>query len=263
VSETLAHISDLHLGRDAAADADAEALCEAVLAGDVDTVLLTGDVTHRGRRRELARFEQIFAPLASRLVVVPGNHDRLGDDAGAGLMAGPRVQAGRRGGLWIVRVDSTAHHNRRLLASHGALDADDLAALDGALAAAPAGTLTVVMLHHHLLPLPEENLGERLASLLGWPHADEVAGGEALVAALRGRCDLVLHGHRHRATELALPALDGRALRVLNAGASGELGRIRLVAHEAGRVVAERWLAFTQRRRLGRAATPSPARAAA
>jgi 3',5'-cyclic AMP phosphodiesterase CpdA len=262
VSETLAHISDLHLGRDAAADAAAEGLCEALLAADVEAVLLTGDVTHRGRRAELARFERIFAPLAPRLAIVPGNHDRLGDDAGEALMVGPRVQAERRGGLWVVRVDSTAHHNRSLLASHGALDADDLAALDAALDAAPAATLTVMMLHHHLLPLPEEGLGEHLAALLGWPHADEVAGGEELVEALRGRCDLVLHGHRHRAAEVALPARAGRALRVLNAGATPELGRARLVTHEAGRVIADRWLAFAPRRRL-RVAAPATARAAA
>ncbi|GEJ56451.1 metallophosphoesterase family protein [Anaeromyxobacter diazotrophicus] len=262
MSETLAHISDLHLGRDAAADAAAEALRDALLAADVEAVLLTGDVTHRGRRAELATFERLFAPLAARLVVVPGNHDRLGDDAGAALMAGPRVQASRRGGLWVVRVDSTSHHNRSLLASHGTLDADDLAALDAALAAAPPRTLAVVMLHHHLLPLPEESLGEHLASLLGWPHADAVAGGGEVVDALRGRCDLVLHGHRHRAAEVAISARAGRALRVLNAGATSELGRARLVTHEAGRVVAERWLTFAAGRRAAPAA-PARARAAA
>ena len=262
MSETLAHISDLHLGRDAAASSAAEALCEALLAANVDAVLVTGDVTHRGRRAELACFERIFAPLAPRLLVVPGNHDRLGDDAGAALMAGSRVQAEQRGGLWAVRVDSTAHHNRSLIASHGALDAEDLAALDAALDAAPPRALTAVMLHHHLLPLPEESLGEHLAALLGWPHADEVAGGEELVEELRGRCDLVLHGHRHRAAEVTVPARAGRALRVLNAGATPELGRARLITHEAGQVLAERWLAIAPRRRSAVGAA-APARAAA
>jgi 3',5'-cyclic AMP phosphodiesterase CpdA len=262
VSETLAHISDLHIGRDAAADAAAEALCEALVAADVDAVLLTGDVTHRGRRAELARFERLFAPLRSRLVAVPGNHDRLGDDAAAALMAGPRVQVERRGGSCIVRVDSTAPHNRSLIASHGALDADDLAALGAALDDAPPRAFTVIMLHHHLLPLPRENLGEHLAALLGWPHADEIAGGGELVDALRGRCDLVVHGHRHRAAEVLLAPRAGRALRIFNAGATLELGRARLVTHDAGRVTAERWLSFAPGRRLG-VASRAPARAAA
>ncbi len=242
MAEILAHISDLHLGRDAAGEAAAEALCAELVAAEVGVVVATGDLTHRGRLAELRRFERIFAPLAERLVVVPGNHDRLGDDLRAAIMPGPRVQAVARGGLWLISVDSTAPHNRSLIASHGAIEADDLAALDEALGAAPSGSLVAVALHHHLLPLPEEHVGERLAALLGWPHAAEVAGGPELVQALRGRCDLVLHGHRHRAAELTLDAGAPRPLRVLNAGSTPELGRARLLAHEAGRLLAQAWL---------------------
>src|SRR5512132_3816217 len=61
VTRSLAHISDLHLARD--------------------------------RRAELAAFEDAFAPLLDegRVVIVPGNHDRASDDAGATLMVGSRV----------------------------------------------------------------------------------------------------------------------------------------------------------------------------
>jgi 3',5'-cyclic AMP phosphodiesterase CpdA len=48
---TLAHVSDLHLGRDARTDDAAAALVRALLHERVDDVLLTGDVTHRGRDR--------------------------------------------------------------------------------------------------------------------------------------------------------------------------------------------------------------------
>ena len=173
MAEILAHISDLHLGRDAAGEAAAEALCAELVAAEVDVVVATGDLTHRGRL---------------------------------------------------------------------AIEAEDLAALDAALGAAPTGSLVAVALHHHLLPLPEEHVGERLAALLGWPHAAEVAGGPELVEALRGRCDLVLHGHRHRAAERTLDAAGPRPLRVLNAGATPELGRARLLAHERGRLLAQAWL---------------------
>ncbi|MFL5302170.1 MAG: metallophosphoesterase family protein, partial [Anaeromyxobacteraceae bacterium] len=94
ISRTLAHVSDLHLGRDARTDA-AAALVRALLHEGVDDVLVTGDVTHRGRDRELATFERLFAPLADRLVVVPGNHDRAGDDLAARLMPGARVAVER------------------------------------------------------------------------------------------------------------------------------------------------------------------------
>jgi Icc protein len=177
-----------------------------------------------------------------RVLVVPGNHDRLGEDVGSALMPGPRVQAELRPGLLVVRLDSTAPHNRRWLASHGALTRDDIAAVDQAVALAPAGVLVVLMLHHHLLPLPEDHVGERLATLLGWPHAAELELGRELVDRLKGRCDLVLHGHRHAPSEVVILPQAGRAMRVLNSGSTPEQGRVRLLAHEAGGVVSERWI---------------------
>jgi 3',5'-cyclic AMP phosphodiesterase CpdA len=240
-TRTLAHLSDLHVGRDAVTDWEAARVCDALLAADVDDVLVTGDVTHRGRAAELATFERLFAPLRDRLLVVPGNHDRLGDDV-AGKMIGARVEVNRRPGLHVVRADSTAPHNRALLEGHGSLTSDDLEAIHGAVGAAPRGSLVVLMLHHHLLPLPPEGVGERLANLLGWPNAAELSRGRELLRKLRGRCDVVAHGHRHTASELSLAARGSRPLRVMNAGCTTELGRVRLLAHAAGRVLSETWL---------------------
>lgn len=242
MERTIAHVSDLHLGRDRQTDAGAARVAEALLLAGVDSVLVTGDVTHRGRRAELATFEALFAPLRARTVVVPGNHDRLGEDAGRGLMAGPRVVVEARPGLHLVRLDSTAPHNRALLTAHGELSEADIAAVDSAVGAAPPGTLVALMLHHHLLPLPEDHLSERLATWLGWPHAAELALGRALVERLRGRCDLVVHGHRHAASELIVPSSHGRPLHVMNAGSSPALGRVRIVGHAAGRITSLRWL---------------------
>jgi Icc protein len=223
----------------------------------VDDVLLTGDVTHRGRASELALFADLFSPLRGRLVTVPGNHDRLGDDVARQIMSGPRVQVERRPDLLTIRLDSTAPHNRKLLCSHGDLTEEDVESVLRATEGARPGTLVVIMLHHHLHRLPEDHLGERLVTLLGWPNASELARGRELLERLRGRCDLVVHGHRHVTGELHLPARAGRPLRVLNAGCTPELGRARIVAHAGGRVAGESWLEIAARRRpraLARAA---------
>ena len=68
-----AHISDLHLGRSAETDANAARLCGVLLDSGIDQVIATGDLTHRGLRRELELFESTFAPLFAqgRMVVVP------------------------------------------------------------------------------------------------------------------------------------------------------------------------------------------------
>jgi 3',5'-cyclic-AMP phosphodiesterase len=240
---TVAHISDLHVGRDARTDAATAALARALADLRVDDVLLTGDVTHRGRATELATFERLLAPVRDRLVVVPGNHDRMGDDVADRLMPGARVQVERRPGLVAVRLDSTAPHNRVAARSHGVLRQDDVAAVLAAVDAAPPRSLVVLMLHHHLHRLPEDHLGERLATWLGWPNAAELPLGCELLERLRGRCDLVLHGHRHAASELVLLPRGGRALHVLNAGSTPELGRARLLTHDGGRLVSEQWVA--------------------
>ena len=239
---TLAHLSDLHIGKDAATAWSARRLVRALDAAEIDRVLVTGDVTDRGRLEELRLFRRIVAPLGpERLLVVPGNHDRIGEDAGRHLMAG-RVHAAVSPGLFVIRLDSTAPHNRSLVDGHGLLTERDIAEVEAVLGAAPGGALVVLMLHHHLHALPEEGFLERLSSLVGWPHAGELALGGQLLERLLGRCDLVLHGHRHVPGELVLGEDGARPLRVLNAGSSTGLGRVRVMAHREGRVLAERWL---------------------
>lgn len=261
----IAHISDLHLGRDAATDRAAERLAEALRADPEAAVIVSGDVTHRGRLGELARFEALFRPLidAGRVVAVPGNHDRLGDDAASALMPRERVDVWSRGGLHVVRIDSTGPQNRWLLGSHGRLTREDLEAIDAALDGAPAGATVAAVLHHHVLPLPEDQLAERLATLVGLPCASELAAGARLLELLRGRCDLVLHGHRHRPYDVLLDAGGPRPLRVLNAGSSTALGRVRAMRVRPGGGWAERWIGLEQPTPVGLPWLPAPGRAAA
>lgn len=242
---TLVHISDLHVGRDEATDDAARRLARMLVDAHVDQVLLTGDVTHRGLASELARYERIFAPLleAGRLVAVPGNHDRMGDDAARALMRGGRVAITSAPGLHVVRVDSTAPHNRSLIDGHGSLSTQDVEDVRLALDEAPRGTLPVVMLHHHVLPLPVEDLAERLATLVGLPCADELPLGEDLLGRILGRCRLVLHGHRHVPAEFRVALPGSMPMRILNAGSSTILGRARFIAHVDGVPTREGWLA--------------------
>jgi 3',5'-cyclic AMP phosphodiesterase CpdA len=243
---TLAHISDLHLGRSPSVFEAAVAACDALVDAGVDHVVATGDLTHRGRAAELEQFQRAFHPLlvSGRLTIVPGNHDRLGDDLGARIMgARRRVEAVALPGLYLVRVDSTGPHNRFLLAGHGALDEPTLEEIDDALGDAPLGALRALLLHHHVLPLPEETLPERIATGLGWPFAAELEQGAALIERVIGRLDLILHGHRHHpaARQVGHPV---RPLGIYNAGSTTALGQALVFRHAEGVVLGEaRWLA--------------------
>ena len=238
----VAHLSDLHLGLDARSDTAARELVASLVAEDVDLVLLTGDVTHKGRRAELERYREIFAPLESRLVAVPGNHDRLGDDLGDALMPGFRVQAGQHGSLWVVRFNSTGPHNRRWLDGHGLLTAADVEDVDRHLRAGPRGLTRVLMMHHHPLPLPDEHVMEKLVTRLGWPNARELSRGPELIDRLRFSCDVVLHGHRHVPAEIVPFAFDEPAMRIYSGGSSTGLRACRILSFGAGSVET-RWLA--------------------
>src|SRR5262249_54800395 len=155
----LAHLSDLHMGRSPEDAAQAAQLARALVEIGIDHVLVTGDVTHRGKRREWELFEATFGALieTGRVTVVPGNHDRLGDDRGDAIMPGERVQCVTRDGLHIIRVNSTGDHNRSWIAGHGILLPEDLDAIDVALDETPRDHLAVIALHHHVVPLPEEH----------------------------------------------------------------------------------------------------------
>src|SRR3569623_2566633 len=59
--KTLAHVSDLHIGKSVETERRAIGIRDALVAAGVDHVVITGDLTHRGRMGELAVFWRIFA----------------------------------------------------------------------------------------------------------------------------------------------------------------------------------------------------------
>ncbi|WP_223644889.1 metallophosphoesterase [Corallococcus sp. EGB] len=237
----LAHLSDLHLDMSRESDASASSLVKALAAQEVDHVVVTGDLTHRGSRAEFQRFREHFAPWleTGRLTFIPGNHDRPGEDVGSGFMQGRKVHTVETAGLFLVCVDSTGEHNRNYFHSHGELTEGVVDEVDRALEAAPRDALVAVLLHHHVLPLPLESFPEWIATKFGLPHASELALGKPLLERVGGRCDLVLHGHRHIPSEADLGTPGERALRVYNSGSSADLMRFRVFHHMAGRLVGE------------------------
>jgi 3',5'-cyclic-AMP phosphodiesterase len=239
IRRSLAHLSDLHIGAGRKTAERAEALSQLLISSKVEHLVVTGDITHRGRRDELETFRRVFAPWISegKLTAVPGNHDCLGDGIETEIMCGPRVVVRDSPGLHLVLVNSTGPHNRSLVKGHGMLTSADIDDIGRALDSAPAGVLSVVMLHHHVLPLPGENVVERLFTWVGWPYADELAAGRHLLDVLRGRCDLILHGHRHQPVTISLFEQESRPLTVCNAGSSTGLGGVRVFTHAAGQVL--------------------------
>lgn len=244
--KTLAHLSDLHFGASQAVVERSQEIVRALLIEDVDHVVVTGDVTDGGRAHELASFHRTFAPLfeLGRITVVPGNHDRLGDDAGSAFMSSRRVDTVHLPGAYVVRVDSTGPHNRTtVLAGHGDICERVLDEISGALEAAPRGALVAMLLHHHPVCLPEETFLERLSNTFNLPFAAELSLGDELLRRALGRCDLVLHGHRHIPSARILAPAGPRPLRVYNAGCTTARRGMNVFSHWGGVLRGEpQWL---------------------
>src|SRR5262249_27556565 len=134
-------------------------------------------------------------------------------------------------GLTLVCVDSTGPQNRSMLTSQGSLDERDIAEISQALDEAPARGLVAILLHHHPIPLPHDRALERMSTWFGWDWGRELDLGRKLLETARGRCDLILHGHRHRPRALTLFEGESRPLQVFNAGSSTELATARVFAH--------------------------------
>jgi 3',5'-cyclic-AMP phosphodiesterase len=263
-SQTIAHLSDLHLGLAPAVTAKAEALVTTLIDCAVDHVVVTGDLTDAGRSASYRTFERVFAPLISqgRVTIVPGNHDRLGDDVGGSFMGGKRVDTVQVDGAYFVRVDSTGPHNRSsILAAHGRICDRVLDDLSRALDQAPRDSVCAILLHHHPVPLPAEGLWETISSTLGLPWAAELTLGEELLRRALGRCDLVLHGHRHVPSAAVLDPSGSRPLRVYNAGSSVERGGMNVFSHLGGALLGEPGWLHADAPGRDRLVTPPPARA--
>jgi 3',5'-cyclic AMP phosphodiesterase CpdA len=237
VVPALAHLSDLHLGASPEFEEAARALVADLTPRTSCHVVITGDITESGSRAEAEVFERVFAPLlaARRVTIVPGNHDLVGEGVGRAFMR-RRVEVETPPGLWLVRVDTTAAHNRSYFASGGQLEESQIEEITAALREAPSERLRVVLMHHHPLPLPMECIQERISTFFGWPHANELVLGKSLLARALGHCDLVLHGHRHVPSRLTRYAPNGRTLFVSNAGSSTERCAYTLYRHRGGRL---------------------------
>lgn len=264
---TLVHLSDIHIGRSPMDEQRAQAFVDRLQSNRVDHVVVTGDLTNRGRRHELQRFREIFAPLqrAGKLTLVPGNHDRLGHDVAGEIQNGPRVQTRTTGGLHFIRFDSTGPHNRSWLASYGMMTAKDVQDITAAVNAAPANHLVTLLLHHHPLPLPEDSPAELVSTWLGWRWTAELELGWSMLRAIAGKCDLVLHGHRHTPRAFKLFEDSARPMALFNAGSTTELDAARMFCHSNGNLTGQPvWLgnaASATRPQRPAAIRPAPPRA--
>ena len=91
-------------------------------------------------------------------------------------------------GFRILSVNSVMSHTTRQLAESGEANSVQLAAIKSKLKDLPQKKLQICLVHHHVIPHEELELGAK----------DLLVGGEALLAGLEALgFALVIHGHKH------------------------------------------------------------------
>lgn len=188
----LAHISDLHIGQDRNDDG-ARALRRARevverlnrIDGDLDGVLVTGDLADHGSPEEYEAVRELLAMLRFPVLTCPGNHDERGAYL-ATLLREPGEDGAvnrvhRVGGYTIAMCDSSIPGR-----DDGLLDEETLTWLDKVLADSEDPAL--VCFHHPPVPLHI-------------PFVDGIRLGEserlAEVLAAHDNVAAVLCGHAH------------------------------------------------------------------
>lgn len=195
------HVSDIHFGAVNAEAADA-ALAFA-RAGAFDLVLVTGDVTQSGRRREFEAAAAWLQRMPEPVFVTPGNHDTPYWDLIARLfrpwrrweesLGHPAHDHQFQNAAVMVRGITTARGAQlRPNWSKGAIDLEQTRRAAEALSQAPRGVLRVIACHHPLI------------EMIGGPMTGDVRRGRAAAQIFADAgVDLVMTGHVH--VPFALP----------------------------------------------------------
>lgn len=199
------HFSDIHFGVEHKA-AVAGALDHAHAHG-CDLVLITGDITQQGYRREFAAAADWISALPEPVFVVTGNHDVPYWDPIARVFAPWKRFETYVGvpafdhqfdapGLSVRGVNTARGWQMRANWSKGVIDLEQTRRAAYALANAPEGALKILACHH---PLVE---------MIGAPMSGEVIRGAA-AARIFAECgvDLIMTGHVH--VPFALPITIG------------------------------------------------------
>jgi len=171
-------------------------------------VVITGDVTNSGTKSQMKRAAELFAPVADRTLMVPGNHDK--NPVGQGLLGALKRFSDPRGDEWwrlfgpatckwldddqsvfqfracdhvvIYGIDSTRGSEKTW--AQGEVSDSQLDALATNLVRSRRqGLRTVIAMHHH--PFIAEGL------------PTELVNADRFRRRIKGLADLVLFGHKH------------------------------------------------------------------
>lgn len=195
--KTLAHISDVHFGRED--PALVEALLQSITDTKPDIIVVSGDLTQRARKRQFRAARAFLRQLPQvPQVIVPGNHDVSTTnllrralrplDHYKRYITQDLAPFFDDGEVAIAGIDTV----RLLATKDGRINAKQVANAVAQLAQAAPQAIRVIVTHHPM-DLPSTDLKNALVS----------RAPAAMQAFARAGVDLFLSGHLHGGLTLA------------------------------------------------------------
>ena len=187
---TIAHISDLHFGR------EERRAVEGLLAdlGDraPSLVVVSGDLTQRARRREFAAARDFLGRLPFPKIVVPGNHDvplyNVVNRFARPLQRYREYITDELSPTYIDEEIAVLGINtaRSLTWKGGRISHRQIAEVRAKLCPVPPSALKIAVTHHQFIPPPGKSAGDLVGRAMLALEALEACG-----------VDLLLAGHLH------------------------------------------------------------------
>ena len=178
------HISDTHVSDSEGFYLDSfnRALRE-LDSGDIDILIHSGDVTDLAKREQFEKAGELFSVVDVPKIIVPGNHDkRSGGLPLFNQQFGPPKGVEKIGGALIVYLDSAVNDK-----DDGRVGKLQFNMLKEHLSTHNGIPTKIVVLHHHVIPIPWTGKERNVLS----------NAGDLLELFLRSDVDLVLSGHKH------------------------------------------------------------------
>ena len=185
------HVSDLHTGTREDREIE-QALAALVERTAPELIVASGDLTHRGRRDQHERAARLLRAFATPVLAVPGNHDlpytfptRFTRPWAEFEREWETVEPVHRSDdLLVVGLNSVRPWRHQ----SGGIRSSQLTRAAELLREAPAGTLRVVALHHHLIGAPWRSRKKPVARR-----------SSVLAGLVDAGAELILAGHIHQA----------------------------------------------------------------
>ena len=219
----IAQISDLHFG--AASPLAVRALSDSLNKVAPDLIVVTGDLTQEGRRKEFEEAKTFLTALPGDVMVIPGNHDIpvrnlyarfVQPYARFGRYIGPEINpVWRSARMHLVGANSARRAAADINWSFGRLSRKQIAAAANEFSQAPANAIKGLAVHHPFLKGPG-TAGSRTVG----------RGNEMLDACARHGLDFTLTGHVHQSSAKTMTIGD-RTVVAIQAGTATSI-RTRL-----------------------------------